>query len=106
MAIVWLALIFALVVTVAAAIYSTLQGLEVFRTFKRFGSSMSSELDRIAAAAGGIERHLELAAESGTRLEASLARLRASRARLNVLTSALADVRAAVGRVTAVVPRK
>jgi hypothetical protein len=39
-------------------------------------------------------------------LEASLTRLRVSRARLNVLTSALADVRAAVGRVTAVVPRK
>ena len=101
-----LALIFALVLTVAAAIYATLKGLEAFRAFKRLGSLAGGELDRISAATSEIERHLELAAESGTRLEASLERLRASRARLNVLTSALADVRAAVGRVTAVVPRK
>ena len=67
---------------------------------------MGSDLDRITAATDEIERHLELAAESGTKLEASLTRLRASRARLNVLISAIADVRAAVGRVTAVVPRK
>ena len=102
----WLALIFALVLTVAAVTYATLKGLEAFRAFKRLGRAMDSELDRITAATDQIERHLALAAESGTKLEASLARLRASRARLNVLTAALADVRAAVGRITAVVPRK
>ena len=106
MPIFWLALIFALVLTVAAVIYATLKGLEAFRAFKRLGRTVGGELDRIAAATDGIERHLALAAESGTKLEASLTRLRASRARLNVLTSALADVRAAVGRITAVVPRK
>jgi hypothetical protein len=106
MPIFWFALIFALVLTVSAAIYSTLQGLQAFRAFKRLGSSVGDELDRIAAATAQIERHLELAAGGGTKLEASLGRLGASRARLNVLTSALADVRAAVGRVTAVVPRK
>ena len=106
MPIFWLALIFALVLTVSAAVYSTLKGLEAFRAFKRLGRAMGSELDRITAATDEIERHLALAAESGTKLEASLTRLRASRARLNVLTSALADVRAAVGRITAVVPRK
>ena len=73
---------------------------------KRLGRSVGGELDRIAATSGEIERHLALAAESGTQLEASLARLRASRAQLTVLTSALADVRASVGRITAVVPRK
>ncbi len=106
MTIFWLALIFALVLTVAAAIYATLQGLEAFRAFKRVGAAVGSELNRIEAATGEIERHLGLAAASGTKLEASLARLRASRARLNVLTSAISDVRAAAGRVTAVVPRK
>ncbi len=106
MPIFWLALIIALVLTVASAIYATLEGLEAFRAFKRLGRGLGGELDRIATASGEIERHLALAAESGTQLEASLARLRSSRARLNVLTSALADVRAAVGRVTAVVPRK
>ena len=106
MSIFWVALILALVLTIASAIYVTLQGLEAFRAFKRLGSGTGGELDRITTASGEIERHLALAAESGTQLEASLARLRSSRARLNVLTSALADVRAAVGRVTGVVPRK
>jgi hypothetical protein len=102
----WLALTFALVLTVSSAIYVTLQGLQAFRDVKRLGRTVGGELDRIAAASGEVERQLALAAESGTRLEASLARLHSSRARLNVLTSALADVRAAVGRVTGVVPRK
>ena len=102
----WLALIIALVLTVASAIYATKRGLQAFRAFKRIGLVVGGEIDRISTATGEIERHLTLAAESGTRLEASLARLRTSRARLNVLTSAIADVRAAVARVTGVVPRK
>lgn len=106
MPIFWLALIIALVLTVASAIYVTRQGLEAFRGFKRLGRRVGGELERITTMSGEIERQLALAAESGTQLEASLARLRSSRARLNVLTSALAEVRAAVGRVTGVVPRK
>lgn len=106
MPIFWIALITALVLTVASAIYVTQQGLEAFRGFKRLGLRVGGELDRITTASGEIERHLTLAAESGTQLEASLARLRSSRARLNVLTSALAEVRAAVARVTGVLPRK
>ena len=50
---------------------------------------MTAGLDRVTATTAQIERHLELAAESGSQLEASLARLRTSRAQLNVLTSAL-----------------
>ncbi len=106
MPIVWLALIIALVLTVASAISVTLRGLEAFRAVKRLARYTGGELDRISTATGEIERHLTLAAKSGTQLEASLARLRSSRARLNILTSALADVRDAAGRVTAVMPRK
>jgi len=106
MPIFWLALITALVLTVASAIYVTLQGLQAFRDFKRLSSVSGGELERISARSGEIERHLALAAESGSQLEASLARLKSSRARLNVLTSAIADVRATVRRVTAVMPRK
>jgi hypothetical protein len=102
----WLALTIALVLTVASAIFVTLRGLEAFRALKRLGRSVGAELDRIETATDQVERQLALAAKSGTKLEASLTRLRASRAQLNVLTSALADVRAAVGRVTAVYPRK
>jgi hypothetical protein len=102
----WLALIIALVLTVASAIFATRRGLKAFRDLKRLGRGVGGELDRIATASGEIERHLALAAESGTQLDASLTRLRASRARLNVLLAAIADVRAAVGRVTGLVPRK
>ena len=103
---VWLALIIAFLLTIASAIFLTLRGLEAFRTFKRFSATAGGELERLAAASGETERHLALAAESGTQLEASLARLRSSRAQLNVLTAAIADVRAAVARVTGVLPRK
>ena len=102
----WLALAVALVSVVASAIYLTVKGLEAFRAFKQLGRSVTGGLERIERASGEIERHLTLASESGTRLEAELADLRRSRARLNVLTSAIADVRASVGRVTAVYPRK
>ena len=102
----WLALAVAIAVIVASAIYGTLKGLEVFRLAKTLGATVSRELERIEVASGQIERHLALAAESGARLDAELAQLRRSRARLNVLTSAIEDVRASVGRLQAVYPRK
>ena len=102
----WLALTVALLLVVASLVYTTLRGLAVFRDFTRLARETGSGLERISTETGRIEGHLELAAESGTRLDASLTRLRRSRARLNVLTSALADVRASVARVTAVYPRK
>lgn len=102
----WLALAIALLSVIASATYGTLKGLEAFRAVKGLGGTVGAEVDRIATTSGEIERQLALAAEAGARLDASLARLRVSRARLNVLTSALAEVRAAVGRITSVVPRK
>jgi hypothetical protein len=102
----WLALAVATVSVVASAIYLTLKGLEAFRAFKGLGRSVTSGLERIERATGEIERHLALAGESGARLESELAQLRRSRASLNVLRSAIADVRASVGRITSVYPRK
>ena len=102
----WLALAVAVVLTVASLIYLTLNALEAFRAFKSLGRNVGSAVDRVSATTAQIERHLELAAESGSRLEESLSRLRTSRARLNVLTSALADVRASIDRVAAFVPRR
>ena len=102
----WLSLAVALVAVTASAIYLTLKGLEAFRAFKALGRIVTSEIERIEHASGQIERHLALAAESGSRLDSELADLRRSRARLNVLTSAIDDVRASVGRLTAVYPRK
>ena len=102
----WLALAVAFVLTVASLVYATLNALELFRAFKGISRNVGGELDRVSATTAQIERHLELAAESGSRLEASLARLRASRAQLDVLTAAIADVRASIDRVTAFVPRR
>ena len=102
----WLAIAIALVAVIASALYLTRKGLEAFRAFKTLSRSVTGEIERIERASGEIERHLALAAESGSRLDAELAQLRRSRARLNVLTSAIDDVRASVGRVTSVYPRK
>ena len=102
----WLALAVAIVSIVASWIYLTRKGLEAFRGAKRLSGAVTGELERIERTSGEIERHLALAAESGTKLEAELEQLRRSRARLNVLTSALDDVRASVARVTDVYPRK
>jgi hypothetical protein len=102
----WLALAIAIVSIVASSIYVTRKGLEAFRGVKRLGGAVTGELERIERTSGEIERHLALATESGAKLEAELEQLRRSRTRLNVLTSALDDVRASVGRLTAVYPRK
>jgi hypothetical protein len=106
MSLFWLALAAAVIVTLASAVYLTLKGIEVFRAVKQLASRAGDEVDRISATSAEIERRLELASGGTPRLEASLARLRRSRAELNVLTSALADARAALDRVTAVVPRR
>jgi hypothetical protein len=106
MALVWLALAVGVALTIASLIYLTLKAIETFRTFKQFARSTGPELQRIEAATSQIERHLALAAASGTRLEASLGRLQQSRAQLTVLTTALADTRAAVNRITGIVPHK
>lgn len=102
----WLALAVAVVLTIASLIYVTLNALDAFRTFKAVSRNIAVATDHVTATTAQIERHLELAAESGSQLQVSLDRLRTSRAQLNVLTSALADVRESVDRVTAFVPRK
>ena len=103
---VWLALGVAVVLTLASLVYVTLKALEAFRAFKALGRNVGAATDRVSATTAQIERHLELAAESGSQLEASLARLRSSNAQLTILRSALSDVQAAVTRVTAFVPRR
>ena len=106
MSVFWLSLAVALVAVIASSVFLTLRGLEAFRAFKAAGGNIGTGVERIEQASGEIEKHLTLAAESGTRLDAELAQLRRSRARLNVLTSAMEDVRASFGRAAAVYPRK
>ncbi len=103
---VWLTLAFAILVTVGSTVFATVKGLESYRAAKGLLRTSGEELDRIARSTGEIELHLQAAATSGTALSASLTRLHASRTRLTVLASAIGDVRASVGRITGVVPRK
>ena len=102
----WLSLAFLILAVVGSIAYAVVKGLATYRDTKRVLGTSGAELDRITRATAEIELHLQAAATSGTRLDASLTRLSVSRARLNVLTSALADVRAAFARATALVPRK
>src|SRR5918992_832291 len=99
----WLALAIFVLAPAAALVFAVRRAFETWRAFKRLGSGAWAGLDRIARATSEIELHLQAAARSGEKLEASLTRLSASRARLNVLTDALAAARASL---TGAYPRK
>jgi len=105
MALLWLSLAFLILVTIASSAFVTLRGLAAFRAYKQLTRAVGNDLHGIARSSAEIERHLERAARSGSALEASLAHLRSSRERLAVSTAAISDVRAALGRITAVMPR-
>jgi hypothetical protein len=106
MSLVWLSLALGVILTIVAAVYLTIEGLEAFRAVKQLGRRARPELERISAVTAEIEQRLAASEARTTRLEASLTRLRSSRAELNVLTSALAEVNASVRGVTSIVPRK
>jgi hypothetical protein len=106
MVLVWLALAASVIAVIAATTVTTLRGIELFRAFRAVGADVGDEVTSIERTTRKIEGHLAAAARSGDALSAAVARLAISRARLNVLLAALADVRAAVTRITAVMPRK
>ncbi len=91
---------------VGSTVFATRRGVELFRAFRKLAGDVGDALENIGRSSDQIERHLTLAAESGTRLDASLARLRTARAQLNVQRAAIADVQASLGRITGVAPRK
>ena len=68
-----------------------------------FGQRLDAAVIGITRA---IEGHLTAASRSGDALRDVAERLAVSRARLNVLLAAYADARAALAKVTGVLPRK
>jgi cell shape-determining protein MreC len=86
--------------------FVAVRGLSAYRTVKVVGGELTAGVDRVLADAERVATKLEGLAQGSARLQAALERLRVSRARLNVLLEAIAQVRAAVGRITGVVPRK
>jgi outer membrane murein-binding lipoprotein Lpp len=86
--------------------FFVVRGLAAFRTVKAAGGELTAGVDRVLTDAERLAAKLERLAEGSARLQQALERLRVSRARLNVLLEAVAQVRAAVGRITGIVPRK
>jgi hypothetical protein len=99
----WLALAVFILAPAAALVFAVRRGLETWRAVKQLGRGAGEELDRISRASAEIELHLQAAARSGEKLDASLTRLSSSRRRLSVLTDAFADARASL---TGAYPRK
>ena len=104
--VVWVALGFFVLATAGAAFVATRQGLGAYRTLRTSGRDLTDGVDRVARDADALAVKLERLADRTGRLDEALARLRASRARLTVLLQAIAEVRAGLGRITGVLPRK
>ena len=85
--------------------YLAVRMLQGWRTLKRFRRHLAKELGRLADAG---ERTAEAAARATdtTDLDQSLSRLRVTLARFAVLREAIDEATGAVGRFTAVYPRK
>ena len=82
------------------------RGLALWGQLKRTGRTLTDALERLARDADQIAVKAEAAGGGSARLAEALGRLARSRARLSVLLAALKDARAALGRFTAVYPRK
>ena len=102
MLLLWIVLGLFVVCVVAGTWLVVVRTREALRTFRALGGAVFAAIDDVARRADALGTRTF----DTERLERSLARLAASRARLTVLLGAFADVRASVGRVRAVVPRK
>ena len=102
---VWATLALAVILTGAALGYLGLRALELWRGLRAVKRETVAAL---AALEDSANTAADKAAKAGSspELERSVTRLRRSVRRLNVLRSALEDATDAVGRVTAVYPRK
>ena len=103
---VWIALGIAVLAVIGSGVSAARAGLSAFRDVHGFRRSVSRELAELE---GRLERLDERTARTPARradLDPSLTRLAVSLARLRVLRSALDEATGALGRLTAVYPRK
>ena len=96
---VWIALAVLLVAVIGGAVFAGVRGFQLYRTAKRSGAAITSEMDRISATALEIERHMEQAEAATARLGEATSRLATSRARLDVQLAAIRSAGAEVRRV-------
>ena len=99
----------AIVVSLSAVAYGVVilvrRAVAFARALRESGRSLTTSMEQVALAAESTAERAERVGDT-SRVEESLERFRVSRARLSVLLAAVQDVRAAAGRLTAVVPRK
>ena len=102
---IWTALIVGGLAVLAALAFLAVRILQGWRTLKRFRRHLGKELGLLADAG---ERTAEAAARATdtSELDHSLGRLRITLARFALLREALDEATGAVGRFTAVYPRK
>jgi hypothetical protein len=99
------ALVIGLAAVFVGVMVTVRHGITFFRTAGEFGSALDVELTALDAKVTRLESTAASAGDTAE-LERSLARLASSRARLAVLQAAWNDDRAALQRLTAVMPRK
>jgi hypothetical protein len=102
----WLSLAFVLVVVIVGLITTILRTIHTWRAFRSLKDALGGRLDDILRKTADMEARLAGAGERAARLEEALERLQRSRTRAMVLATAFGEVRASVGRVTGVVPKK
>ena len=100
----WIALGILLVAVVAGIAYAAIRGWQLYRTAKRTGAVITSEMDRISAVTLEIEQQMAKAEAATSRLNAATGRLSTSRAQLDVQLTAIRQARAQVRRVFWFVP--
>ncbi len=100
----WIALGILLVAVVGGIAYAAIRGWQFYRTAKRSGAAITSEMDRISAVTLEIERQTAKAEAATERLNAATRRLASSRAQLDVQLAAVRQARAQVRRVFWFVP--
>jgi hypothetical protein len=103
---VWIALGVGLAAVAGALAFAVVRGLRLWRQLRATGAALAQELERLAAAGEQIAARAERLGGDTPRLAARLERLSESRARLAILLSAVQGVRASVGRLTTLAPRK
>jgi hypothetical protein len=106
MALVWASLALSIVLVTIGAVVVFRRGLALWRDLKRAGNGLADGIDRLSDSLERMSARAGTMDEATQRLDPSLARLRSSTAELAVLRAAVQDVQDAVGRVTAVYPRK
>jgi hypothetical protein len=103
---VWIGLALVVLALAGGIALVAVRALAAYRVLRGTGRGLTSGVERVMRDSEQVVVKLERVAAGSARLQAALARLSASRARLNVLLEAISQVRAGIGRITGVVPRK